>query len=88
MASLAIARPVARQNQQSLRRRLEASIEAAIAALDALDGDPDLEDSFDREAACEDDGFDSDSEPDDFYACTWPDGDVDQTNVFARPWGA
>ncbi|AZS20068.1 hypothetical protein [Caulobacter sp. FWC26] len=88
MASLAIARPVARPNQQSLRRRLEASIEAAIAALDALDGDSDLEDSFDQEAACEDDGFDADSEPDDFYICAWPDGEVDQTNVFARPWGA
>lgn len=88
MASLAIARPVARQNHTSIRRRLEASIEAAIAALDALDGDPDLEDSFDQEAACEDDGFDSDSEPDHEGDRNWPDGDVDQTNLFAFAWGA
>lgn len=31
------------------RARLEAAVEAAIAALDALDGDPDLEDFGDRE---------------------------------------
>lgn len=39
------------------RERLEAAVEAAIAALDAFDGDPDLD------VACEDEGFDSDREP-------------------------
>lgn len=75
MASLAIARPSVRPNCQSIRARLEASIEAAIAALDQLDDDPDLEDSFDRE-------------PDAAEFFPWPDGDVDQTNLCARPWGA
>jgi len=88
MASLAIARPRVRPNYQSIRARLEASIEAAIAALDQLDGDPDLEDSFDREMVCEDEGHESDREPDPAEFLPWPDGDVDQTNLFARPWGA
>lgn len=39
------------------RARLEAAVEAAIAALDAIDGDPDLD------AGCEDEGADTDSEP-------------------------
>lgn len=37
------------------RLELEAAIEAAISALDAFDGDPDLED--DEDDACEDEGF-------------------------------
>jgi len=88
MASLAIARPRVRQNHYAIRARLEASIEAAIAALDRLDGDPDLEDTFDQEAACDDEGHDSDREPD-----TGEEGEgvplfqLDQTNRFAQPWG-
>lgn len=82
MASLAIARPRVLQNYMSVRARLEASIEAAIAALDQLDGDSDLEDSFDREIACEDEGAPE------YSTCSWPDGEVDQTKLCARPWGA
>lgn len=33
-----------------LRATLETAVEHLIAALDAIDGDPDLENSFDREA--------------------------------------
>jgi len=46
------------------RAALERAIEDAIAALDALDGDadledePDLEDGHDREMVCEDEGSD------------------------------
>lgn len=36
-------------SRQALRRRLEAAIEDAIAALDAFDGDPDREPSEDLE---------------------------------------
>ena len=39
------------------RTDLEALIEAAIARLDAFDGDPDLEDGHDLEQACEDEGW-------------------------------
>ena len=88
MASLAIARPFVRPNHQSIRRRLEAAVEAAIAALDQFDGDPDLEDSFDQEDVCEDEGHESDREPDAPENFPWPDGEVDQTNLHARPWGA
>lgn len=44
---------VAAQSWRPTRAMLEASIEAAIALLDAMDGDPDLEDSHDREAVDE-----------------------------------
>ena len=88
MASLAIARPRVRPNHQSIRSRLEASIDAAIAALDQLDGDPDLEDTFDQEAACDDEGHDSDREQDvDYEAQSVPLFQLDQTNRFALPWG-
>lgn len=50
---------------QSLRRRMEAAIEALIASLDAIDGDIDLEhedsdfeDGADLEVVCEDEGCD------------------------------
>lgn len=47
------------------RRELEELIEQAIAALDAFDGDPDLEDQCEDEGAqCEGEGEDSDREPD------------------------
>jgi hypothetical protein len=45
----------------TLRQRLEAAVERAIAALDALDGDPDME------PECEDEGCDPDREP----YCGW-----------------
>ena len=38
------------------RHRLEAAIESAIALLDQIDPDADLEDGFDQEAVCEDEG--------------------------------
>lgn len=47
-----------RADATALRWRLEVAIERAIAALDALDGDSDLE------PGCEDEGFDSDTELD------------------------
>ena len=46
-----------------LRTRMEAAVERLLAALDALDGDPDLEGGFDREAVCEDEGADDEREP-------------------------
>lgn len=42
--------------QKALRDALEAQIEALIALLDVMDGDPDLE------ASCDDDGDDHDRE--------------------------
>ena len=54
-----------------LRRRMERAVDRLIRAIDALDADPDLEEGFDAEggvsedegAQCDDEGFDSDSEP-------------------------
>ena len=43
-------------DRATLRLRLEVAIDRAIALLDAMDGDADIE------AACEDEGFDSDTE--------------------------
>lgn len=53
------------RNISLLRTRsdVESAIERLIAMLDDIDGDPDLEDGFDLEAACEDEGHDSDREP-------------------------
>lgn len=46
------------------RAELERAVERALAALDALDGDPDFELTCEDEGAqCEDEGFDSDREP-------------------------
>ena len=48
----------------ALRRRMERAIERLIAALDALDGDPDLEPECEDEGAeCNDEGV-SELEPD------------------------
>ncbi len=61
------------------RRRLEAAIEAAIEALDALDGDADLElQCEDEGGACEDEGAQDDREPSPSEACHWQD-EGDQT---------
>jgi hypothetical protein len=51
----------------SMRRRLGAIVESLIGVADALNGDPDLEDGADREAACEDEGAQCEDEgcPDD-----------------------
>lgn len=90
MAAHAIARTRAPQNRPehlNLRRRMERAVERLLAALDAMDGDPDLEDGFDLEEACEDEGHDSDREPADYVLCPWPDGETDQRNIHARPWG-
>lgn len=47
----------------SRRRQLEDAVERALAALDALDGDPDFEDQCEDEGAqCEDEGSFSDYE--------------------------
>lgn len=50
-----------------IHRRLDAIAGAIIAFMDQLDGDCDLEDGFDREAVCEDEGAQCDDEgaPDD-----------------------
>lgn len=53
----------------TLRAALEQAVEQAIDALNALDNDPDFEPSCEDEGAqCEDDGWDSDSEPHDHHA--------------------
>lgn len=51
----------------SMRRRLGAIVESLIGVADLLDGDPDLEDSADREIVCEDEGAQCEDEgcPDD-----------------------
>ncbi|PHY14156.1 hypothetical protein CSW58_01160 [Caulobacter sp. B11] len=62
-AALPPAKPRA-SSPSTARAALEQAIEEAIAALDALDGDadledePDLEDGHDREVVCEDEGSD------------------------------
>lgn len=60
--------------RSDIRRRLEAAIEQAIAALDAFDGDPDLEIQCEDEgAACEDEGWWDERETcDDDGACWGP----------------
>lgn len=90
MAAYAIARTRAPQHlpeDRKLRHRMERAVERLLAALDAMDGDPDIEDSFDLEEVCEDEGHDSDREPDDFHLCPWSDGETDQRDTYARPWG-
>lgn len=63
---VALARLPTPETRDALRARLEAAVEAAIAALDAFDGDPDYEDQCEDEGGeCNDEGWDSDSEPDD-----------------------
>lgn len=63
------------------RRQLEEAIEAALAALDALDGDTDLEPQCEDEgAACEDEGAPDDREPEPFNTCHWQD-EGDQTTL-------
>lgn len=61
--------PNRRASAQTLRRQLADAVERALALLDALDGDPDLEDQCEDEGAqCDDEGvckyLDPDSEPD------------------------
>jgi hypothetical protein len=57
MANAALITSEHRHTPAGLRARLEAAVEAAIAALDALDGDPDLEAQCEDEGAqCEDEG--------------------------------
>lgn len=67
-----------------LRPLIEASIESLIALLDAIDGDPDLEDT-DEDKAVDDDRCDladsGDWEPDQNGLCTWPDDLEDQTTL-------
>lgn len=53
------------------RQQLEQAIERGISLLDALDGDTDLEDTFDCEVACEDEGADTDFEPSGVAALTY-----------------
>lgn len=64
IATIAPAGQLRRRSKANLRRQLEDAIEAALAALDALDGDPDLEPQCEDEGAqCDDEGADSDREP-------------------------
>ena len=66
-------RPLRTRRTPAERRRLEQALEAALSVveaavtlLDAMDGDADLE------PACEDEGHDSDSEPDtDLQSLRW-----------------
>ena len=76
MAIHALTTPMPAAHPGSLRARREHAVEQMLAAaerlmaeLDAMDGDPDLEEQHDREAVsedegadCDDDGWDSDSE--------------------------
>lgn len=48
------------------RLRIEREVERLIALLDVLDGDPDLEDG-DEDDQCDDEGVDTDREPDADY---------------------
>jgi hypothetical protein len=68
---------------QSLRRRMEAAIEALIASLDALDGDTDREadaaddeDGADLEVVCEDEGCDGGDRESDMAEYGVADGDA------------
>lgn len=71
-----------RHRHLSPRARLEAAIEAAIALLDTLDPDPDLEDSHDQEAVDE-------REPDDGGLALDYVSDHDQTRSPSSPsWRA
>jgi hypothetical protein len=50
---------------RKLRQRMETAVERLLAALDAIDGDPDLEATCEDEGgACEDEGSNDDREPD------------------------
>lgn len=62
-----------------LRARLEDTIEALIALLDAVDGDCE-----DEGAQCDDLGWDSDSEPDEGQCVPTYQGDVDGTGSQSR----
>lgn len=65
----------------SARDRLEGAIARAIALLDVLDGDPDLD------AQCEDEGHDSDSEPVVHHAVpTYADDGHDQRRIVKSHW--
>ncbi len=69
MAKHAYSTPARGRAPLTTRAQLEAAVEAAIAALDALDGDPDLEEQ------CEDEGAQVDAEQDDADkepALGWP----------------
>lgn len=68
------------------RRRLEEAIEAAIAALDDMDGDADLEAQCEDEGgACEDEGAYDDREPEPSEACHWQD-EGDQAVLRPHPF--
>ena len=78
-------RPTARSRRRLLETaldRLLGAVEACLADLDALDGDPDLEDGHDREQVCEGEGDYDEREP-----CAkgprpvYADGGHDQTKV-------
>ena len=76
-------------DKATLRQRVEAAVERLIAALDAMDGDPDLEPSLgavgssflaeraDQRLWANGDRLDleeqHDAEPDDFHLCLWAD---------------
>lgn len=54
--------------RQRLRQKLTRVIDKLLMALDAIDGDPDFElECEDEGAACEDEGWDSDREPEGAY---------------------
>ncbi|WP_426031041.1 hypothetical protein [Caulobacter sp. DWP3-1-3b2] len=60
-------------------------MERLLAALDAMDGDTDLEDSHDQEQVCEDEGaVTGDLEPDASDMCHWQD-EGDQTVLRQMP---
>jgi hypothetical protein len=70
--------------RNDLRRCVEDAIESLIILLDTIDGDPDLE------AQCDDEGFDSDSEPDRFTEVPIYQGEIDGSGsqmVIVQNWG-
>jgi hypothetical protein len=74
-------RPKGYRRTIALRTQLEAAVEAALTALDALDGDGDIEAvSEDEGAQCDDEGVSGQLDPDLEYSLGRSEA-VDQTNV-------
>lgn len=70
------------------RALLEAAIEKAIALLDEVDGDVDLEDSFDREVCCEDEGGQCEDEgAPEYVTCFAYDHHDQRRAMFMSPFG-
>lgn len=58
----------------TVRQRLELAVQRAIDALDALR-------DCDEDVGCEDEGWDSDTEPEVGHLCSWRSGEVNQLHL-------